>query len=70
MQKILSDEQIEAFYHDQFVEDQACHFVSLFGSNSGLKNVIDMGGGCGFFAKRLKSQADYKVKVVIWTWPQ
>ena len=64
MQKILSAEQIEAFYHDQFVEDQVRHFVLLFGANSNLKNVTDMGGGCGFFAKRLKNQAAYKVKVV------
>lgn len=64
MQKILSAEQIEAFHHDQFVEDQARHFVSLLGAQGGMKNVTDMGGGCGFFAKRLKSQADYKVKVV------
>lgn len=64
MQKILSAEQIEAFYHDQFVEDQARHFVSLFGTNGDLKNVTDMGGGCGFFAKRLASQTTYRVKVV------
>lgn len=64
MQKILSAEQIEAFYHDQFVEDQARHFVSLFGSNGNFKNVTDMGGGCGFFAKRLENQTTYKVKVV------
>ena len=64
MQMILSGEQIEAFYHDQFVEDQARHFVSLFGTHSDLRNVTDMGGGCGFFAKRLENQAAYKVKVV------
>ena len=64
MQKILSTEQIEAFYHDQFVKDQSRHFVSLFGSNLPLKKVTDMGGGCGFFAKRLENQAAYKVKVI------
>jgi hypothetical protein len=64
MQKILSTEQIEAFYHDQFVEDQANHFVKLLGATSRVNNVTDMGGGCGFFAKRLKHLADYKVKVI------
>jgi hypothetical protein len=64
MQKILSTEQIEAFYHDQFVEDQANHFVKFLGTDNSVKNVTDMGGGCGFFARRLKHLADYKVKVV------
>lgn len=64
MQKVLSAEQIEAFYHDEFVEDQARHFVSLFGQTSDYKKVTDMGGGCGFFARRLKSQTDYAVRVI------
>lgn len=64
VQKILATEQIEAFYHDQFVEDQARHFVSLYGTSAGSRNVIDMGGGCGFFAKRLKRHACYKVQVI------
>ncbi len=64
MQKILSAEQVEAFYHDEFVDDQVRHFVSMFGAEAGHKRVVDMGGGCGFFAKQLASQTDYQVKVI------
>jgi hypothetical protein len=63
MQKILSTEQIEAFHHDHFVESQVNHFLAICPPD-GVANVIDMGGGCGFFAKRLMSQSDYAVKVV------
>ena len=58
MQKILSTEQIEAFYHDEFVVDQARDFALLFGNDGNQRRVTDMGGGCGFFARRLKSQAN------------
>ena len=64
MQKILSTDQIEAFHHDNFVENQVAHFVSLCGVNGEHRNVLDMGGGCGYFAKRLMGLANYKVKVV------
>ena len=64
MQKILSTEQIEAFYHDEFVVDQARDFALLFGNDGNQRRVTDMGGGCGFFARRLKSQANYDVRVV------
>ncbi len=63
-QKVLSSQQIEAFHHDHFVEHQVHHFVSLLGATSSRKDVVDMGGGCGFFAKRLMSQTDYAVKVI------
>ena len=64
MQKILSAEQIEAFYHDEFVVEQARDFASLIGSVGSERRVTDMGGGCGFFAKRLMAQANYRVRVV------
>jgi len=64
MQTILSIEQIEAFHHDHFVESQVNHFLAICSEADIMKNVIDMGGGCGFFAKRLMSQSDYMVRVV------
>ena len=64
MQKILSAEQIEAFFHNNFVEDQVSHFVTLCGEHGEMKCVIDMGGGCGFFAKQLNDAAGYNVKVI------
>lgn len=64
-QKVLSNEQIEAFYHDEFVEDQTRHFIALLGSEGGNgKLVIDIGGGCGFFARRLAQLSGHRVKVV------
>jgi hypothetical protein len=47
MQKVLATEQIEAFYHDEFVEDRTQHFISLTGGASqARKVVVDIGGGC------------------------
>lgn len=64
-QKILSNEQVEAFYHDEFVEDQVRHFVSLVGATTGKsRTVIDVGGGCGFFAKRLAHCTGRTVRVL------
>ena len=64
MQTKLSPEQINDFYHDHFVEDQVSDFASLLVSSGDLKNIVDIGGGCGFFAKRLQNHTDYKVKVL------
>jgi SAM-dependent methyltransferase len=65
MQKTLSNEQLEVFYHDEFVEDQTRDFISLVGTDAGgAKVVADIGGGCGFFAKRLSHLAGYTVKVI------
>ena len=64
-QRLLSDEQVEAFHHDQFVKDQTRHFMALVGSQVPAdKVVVDVGGGCGFFAQRLAHLAGHKVKVI------
>jgi hypothetical protein len=64
-QRTLSDEQIAAFYHDEFVEDQARHFVELAGAGAaGSKVVVDVGGGCGFFARRLAATTHWVVRVL------
>lgn len=64
-QKRLSAEQVEAFYHDQFVKDQVDHFVSLVregGTAEGV--VVDVGGGCGFFAAGLAGRTGRSVRVL------
>jgi len=65
MQNILSQEKIEAFYHDKFVESQVRDFIKLLGASIKLVSgkVIDVGGGCGFFAKELQNCTDLEVKV-------
>lgn len=59
----LSAEQIEAFHHTDFVEDQVRDFREMVGP-SGDCVVLDIGGGCGFFAKRLMDTAGYPVRVM------
>ena len=62
-QRVLSADAIEAFYHENFVADQARDFVELSkGEQQGT--VIDMGGGCGFFARCLRESNGRKVRVI------
>lgn len=65
MQEVLSSMQIEKFYHDYFVEDQVKAFLILLKpmvNNDGV--VVDIGGGCGLFAKAIKDQIGAKVRVL------
>lgn len=66
MQKNLSQAQVEAFYHDNFVASQVSDFIKLSRTfiepTSG--KIIDIGGGCGFFAKALQSLTAFKVRVL------
>lgn len=64
MQRMLSDEQVESFYHDHFVEDQVRHFTALAGTRVGDGVLADIGGGCGFFARRLAQVTGWKVRVI------
>jgi hypothetical protein len=65
MQKLLSDKQIEAFHHDNFVEEQVGDFLRLLGpGDQGRGTVVDMGGGVGHFARRLAGAANRVVRVV------
>jgi hypothetical protein len=62
-QRALPEQAIEAFYHRDFVREQTEDFVrlrppSLHGA------VVDMGGGCGFFAKSLLDTTGLRVRVV------
>ena len=65
-QKTVSQDQMTAYYHDQFVENQVEDFIALsgFSVNAPLENIVDMGGGCGFFAKTLQKRIDQKVRVL------
>jgi hypothetical protein len=64
-QVVLSPEQVRAFYHDEFVEDQVRHFAELFRSGvAGDRVVLDVGGGCGFFARRLRAAIGIPVRVL------
>lgn len=50
-QKTLSKSQIEAFYHNDFVDDQVHDFIKLYCENfsGNLRRVIDIGGGVWLF---------------------
>jgi hypothetical protein len=64
-QKQLSSEQVEAFRHDQFVEDQARHFMALLGpAATEPSEIVDVGGGCGYFARRLQTLTGRRVRVI------
>src|SRR5690349_6807826 len=43
-QKLLSSEQVKAFYHDGFVEEQVRHFMSMLGAGNDPGEVVDVGG--------------------------
>jgi len=64
VQATLSAEQIEAFYHDEFVDDQVRDFCAMLGDDRDGKVVVDVGGGCGFFAKRLAETAGERTRVI------
>jgi hypothetical protein len=64
-QKPLSTEQVEAFHHDNFVEAQVRDFVALLGAAAREHGeVLDVGGGCGFFAQRLHALTGRRVRVM------
>jgi hypothetical protein len=62
-QKTLSHGQIEEFYHDNFVEEQWRDFDQLVAEGpEGV--VVDIGGGCGFFARAVSSRSGRSVRVI------
>ena len=64
--KTVSQNQKTAFYHDQFAENQVDDFMALsgFSVTRFLDNIVDIGGGCGFFAKALQNRIHQKVRVL------
>lgn len=64
-QKTLSQSQIEAFYHDHFVEAQVRNYLALVPPlQPSPRAVVDVGGGCGFFAEGLRRAAGLGVRVL------
>ena len=63
MQRVLSRDQVRAFYHDEFVADQTLDFASLSEGTEG-NVVVDIGGGVGFFASSLARRGSHKVRVI------
>jgi hypothetical protein len=64
-QRVLATNQIEAFYHDEFVADQTRHFMKLAASQVATGEVVvDVGGGCGFFAESLARASGLTVRVL------
>lgn len=65
MQRTLNSEQVSAFYHDQFVQQQVEHFRKIALPNLHKdKVVVDMGGGCGYFASAIKKEIDIPVRLI------
>lgn len=65
-QQKLSEDQIKAFYHDSFVEDQVRDFHELLGPilHPRPERIIDVGGGAGFFARCLQEEIGIPVSVL------
>lgn len=65
-QQILSQDQINAFCHDLFVEDQVRDFIALLGAsiNSSSGKIVDVGGGYGFFASAIQNRMNLLVRVL------
>ena len=65
-QSTLSDAQISAFYHDEFVKDQVEHFDMLTQKTAETQDipVIDVGGGMGYFALAVRERLLRAVQVV------
>lgn len=63
-QRRLSDEQIAAFRHNEFVTDQVADFRDLAPIGAGERVIVDVGGGCGFFARALAKDQMLRTRVV------
>lgn len=64
-QRVLKTEQVEEFYHDVFVTTQVRDFVDFVAETKlPVKKVIDIGGGCGFFADALAQKTGFDAQVV------
>lgn len=65
LQRRLSTEQIEAFHHDVFVNDQVHDFATLMADSGAETGVVaDVGGGCGFFARALADARGHRTRVI------
>jgi hypothetical protein len=62
----LNQSQIEEFYVDVFAENQVEHFIKVIRTQHALmkKWIVDVGGGCGYFANLLNSKTGLPVRVI------
>lgn len=62
----LDKHQIEEFYIDGWAPEQVEHFIQLTAdkSQNSTKCIVDIGGGCGFFAQLLHSRTGHKLRVI------
>lgn len=61
----LAPAQVEAFHHDEFVADQVRDFQDLLDvAIEPRKTVVDVGGGCGFFAGQLAALSGLTTRVL------
>jgi hypothetical protein len=63
-QRQLSAGAITEFYHDEFVTDQVRDFLHMWDSSCGNGTIVDIGGGCGFFAAAMRRRLPNQVRVV------
>jgi len=63
-QNKLSADQIAEFYHDEFVQDQVRDFGELVALTSDDGVVVDIGGGVGYFAERIRTEIGHPVRVI------
>lgn len=64
MQKILNANQVAAFYHDAFVRDQVSAFKKMGCSNLNDGVIVDVGGGCGYFASAVSKELNISTRVI------
>lgn len=62
-QRKLSANAIQAFYHNDFVVDQTRDFLELSRTDP-EGGVVDVGGGCGFFARSIQECSGRLVRVI------
>ena len=64
-QKVLSAEQTQEFYHDHFVADQVGGLLRALGPSLKTDDlIVDIGGGCGYFARALTGRASIAARVM------
>lgn len=64
-QNILGKNQLNEFYVDHFAEEQLIDFFELTGEIiEKIKVAVDVGGGCGYFARRLAEKIPVRVRVL------
>lgn len=64
-QRVLSAEQTKEFYHDEFVADQVGGFLRTLGPSLRTSDLaVDIGGGCGYFARTLSERAGVSARVM------